>query len=144
VKGLDKLSNLRVAEVLSQHDIVASEKVTDALYHEDRSGLPFVDVLIESGYITEWELAKQIAEHFNLPFLLASSYQVSKDSLKAVPEEMMLEHNFLPLDVFSDILTISMPVMLQYETLQAIAEKTKLLVYPCVGLISENRRRTAT
>jgi hypothetical protein len=140
VKGLEKLSNLRVAEVLSHHDVVASEKVTDALYHEDRSGLPFVDVLVDAGYITEWELAKQIAEHFNLPFLLASSYQIAKDSLKVVPEEMMLEHNFLPLDVFNDILTISMPIMLPFEVLKKIGEQAKLAVYPCVGLISENRR----
>ena len=140
MKGLEKITSIALAEVLSHNEILATEKITDALYTQDRSGVPFVQVILDSGYITEWDLAKTVTEHFNLPFVLASSFQIAKELLKVVPEELMLSHFFVPLDVIDGILTFSMPVFLSHEVLEEIQRATKLELFPCVGLVSENKK----
>jgi hypothetical protein len=61
---------------------ISSEVITDALYAQDKHGEPFVQILISGGHITEWDLAKIVTEHFNLPFLMASNYQISDDAKK--------------------------------------------------------------
>ena len=140
MKGLEKITSIALAEVLSHNEILATEKITDALYTQDRSGTPFVQVILESGFITEWDLAKTVCEHFNLPFVLASSFQIPKESIKVIPEDLMFSHFFVPLDVIDGILTLSMPVLLSQEVLEEIQRATKLEVFPCVGLVSENKK----
>ena len=77
---------MRLAEVLTQKGIVPVESITDALYVQDRRGESFVDVMIDSGHIAEWDLARVVVESFQLPFLLAGSYQIS-DEAKARNDE---------------------------------------------------------
>jgi len=57
VKGLEKLTAIRLAEVLTQKGAMATEAITDALYTQDKHGDPFVQLLIGGGHITEWDLA---------------------------------------------------------------------------------------
>jgi hypothetical protein len=140
VKGLEKITNVRLAEILSQEDVVATDKISDALFMHDQTGEPFTDIIISAGYVAEWDLARIVAEHFQLPFLLASTYQISRDALKLVPEDLLFQHNFLPLDVFDGLLTLTMPVLLSAETLDDIQKRTQMDVFPCVGLASENKK----
>src|SRR5690606_9858506 len=78
VKGIEKVTSVRLAEILSERSVVPSEVITDALYAQDRHGEPFVQVLVGGGHITEWDLAKIVTEHFSLPFLMAGNYQIAE------------------------------------------------------------------
>jgi hypothetical protein len=140
VKGLEKITSIALAEVLSHNEILATDKITDALYTQDRNGTPFVQVLLDAGFITEWDLAKTVCEHFNLPFVMASSFQISKETLKTLPDQILLANFLVPLDVIDGILTVSMPVLLNHDVLEELQKATKLEVFPCVGLVSENKK----
>ncbi len=131
---------MRLAEVLTQKGIVPVESITDALYVQDRRGESFVDVMIGSGHITEWDLARVVVESFQLPFLLAGSYQISEEAKKRIPEETLFEHLLIPLDVIDDALMVSMPVLTTSDKLFALESEFGLKIYPYVGLISENKK----
>ena len=92
VKGLEKLTCVRLAEVISQKNTISSEVITEALYAQDKHGDAFVQTLVTGGHITEWDLAKLVAENFQLPFLMASSYAISEEAKKRVPETMLFEY----------------------------------------------------
>ena len=62
VKGIEKLTSVRLAEILTERSAVSSEVITDALYAQDRLGESFVQVLVSGGHITEWDLAKIVTE----------------------------------------------------------------------------------
>lgn len=140
MKGIEKLTSVRLAEILTERAVVSSEVITDALYAQDRHGEPFTQILVSGGHITDWDLAKLVTEHFNLPFLMASNYQISEDAKKRLPKEVLFQHTIVPLDVFDDILCVAMPVMLSFEEISKIQKDHNCDLFPYVGLISENRK----
>ena len=140
VKGLEKLTSIRLAEVLTQRGSVENEAITDALYAQDRQGDKFVDVLVASGNITEWDLAKVVAEHFQLPFIMASSYEIEQNARDLFPKELLFEHKIVPLDVFGDVATVVLPILTPCEILQRLQDAAKVELFPYVGLTSENTR----
>lgn len=140
MKGLEKLTCVRLAEVISQKNIVSSEIITDALYSQDKFGDPFVQTLVGGGHITEWDLAKIVAENFQLPFLMASSYAISPEAKVKIPEKALFEHLIVPLDTFDDVVSVVMPILCPYEVLGKMQRELKCELFPYVGLISENKK----
>lgn len=140
MKGIEKITSLRLAEILTERAVVSSEVITDALYAHDKHGDPFVQVLVSGGHITEWDLAKIVTENFNLPFLMAGNYQISDDAKKRMPKELLFKYTMVPLDVFGDIVCVAMPVMLSFDEIARIQKDQNCDLFPYVGLISENKK----
>lgn len=140
MKGIEKITSVRLAEILTERAVVSSEAITDALYAQDKHGDPFVQVLISGGHITEWDLAKLVTENFNLPFLTASSYQIGDVAKARLPKEVLFKHMIVPLDVFDDIVCVAMPVLLTFDEISKIQKDHHCELFPYVGLISENKK----
>jgi hypothetical protein len=140
VKGVEKLTSVRLAEILSERNAVPSEAIADALYSQECFGERFVQILVSGGHVTEWDLAKIVAESFNLPFLMAGNYQLGEEAKTRLPKETLFEHMLVPLDVFGDIVCVSMPVMITFDDLRKIQRENDCELFPYVGLVSENRR----
>lgn len=140
VKGIEKITSVRLAEILTERDVVSSELITDALYSQDKNGEPFVQVLVSGGHITEWDLAKIVTENFNLPFLMAGNYSISDATKERFPKETLFKYTMVPLDTFGDIVTVAMPVMLSFEDISKIQKEHNCDLFPYVGLITENQK----
>ena len=140
MKGIEKITSVRLAEILTERDAVSSEVITDALYSQDKNGEPFVQVLVNGGHITEWDLAKIVTENFNLPFLMAGNYSISEEAKERFPKETLFKYTIGPLDTFGDIVTVAMPVMLSFEDIAKIQKEHNCDLFPYVGLITENKK----
>jgi hypothetical protein len=125
VKGLEKLTSVRLAEMLTQKGAVPPDVVTDALYIESEHGEAFVDVLVNSGQISEWDLG---------------NYEVPNEAWAKIPKEELFQHLVVPMDVFGNILTVSMPTFTTSEILTSWESRYGVEIYPYVGLISENKK----
>lgn len=140
MKGLEKLTSIRLAEVLTQRGTVETDAITDALYAQDRQGEIFVDVLVESGQISEWDLAKIVVEHFQLPFITASSVEASDELKERFPKELLFRNKVVPLTLFEDVATVALPILAPFDVLIKLQEAAGVEIYPYVGLTSENNR----
>ncbi len=140
MKGLEKLTPIRLAEVLTQKGLVPNEVITDALYAQDRHGEAFAEVLVSTGQISEWDLAKVVVEQFQIPFLMSSVYDINKKAIESLPRELLFRHLIVPLDRFDRILTVVIPILTPFEVLMRINKEANCEVYPYIGLISENRK----
>lgn len=140
MKGLEKLRAIRLAEILSQKGLVETNAITDALYAQDQFGEPFVEALVSSGQISEWDLAKLVVEHFQLPFIMASSYDISAEVRNVFPPDVCFRETIVPMDAIGDMVVVSMPILTPFETLEKIQRKYKCELYPYVGLMSENKK----
>lgn len=140
MKGLEKLTPIRLAEVLTQKGLVPNEVITDALYAQDRHGESFAEVLVSTGQINEWDLAKVVVEQFQMPFLMASMYEAPKQAAEGLPKELLFRHLIVPLDRFDRIATVVIPILTPFEVLMRIAKEANCEIYPYIGLISENRK----
>ncbi|MCA8970966.1 MAG: hypothetical protein KDC95_14320 [Planctomycetes bacterium] len=140
MKGMERITTVRLAEALSQAAAVPNEKITEALYQQDSTGVPFPELLVEGGDISEWDLAKLVVQHFQLPFLMASNFQIDPNAVACLPEEFLFEHRMLPLHVLGTTLTVSMPVLVTHKVLQEAQQLSSKNLFPIVGLGSENLR----
>ena len=139
MKGLEKLTSIRLAEVLTQKGVVPAEAITNALYIQDRYGEAFVDIMVESGHIAEWDLVRVVVENFQLPFFLSSNYEFDDTVRERIPADDLFPNLLVPLGVFGNIVTISMPVLTTAEVLLSLEKKHEIEIFPYVGLISENK-----
>jgi len=140
VKGLEKLTPIRLAEVLTQKGAIATEAITDALYAQDKLGEPFAQILVDNGHITEWDLAKIVAEAFQLPFLMPSNYDIDDDAKKKLPKDILFRHQLVPVDVFDSVVVVAMPILTPYEVMSKIQRANEVELFPYVGLASENKK----
>ena len=140
MKGIEKITSVRLAEILTDRAVVSSEVITDALYSQDKHGDPFVQILISGGHITEWDLAKIVTEHFSLPFLMAGNYAISDVAKARLPKPVLFKNTLVPLDVFDDIVCVAMPVMLTFDEISRIQKENQCELFPYVGLVSENKK----
>ncbi|MEM7204232.1 MAG: hypothetical protein AAF628_28495 [Planctomycetota bacterium] len=140
MKGLEKLTSIRLAEVLSQKNVVPTDAITDALYTQDHFGEPFVEVLVSMGHITEWDLARVVVDHFQLPFITASNCDISGEVLERLPQDALFENLLVPLDTFGDGMTVAMPILTPFEVIDGLQRTHDCDLFPYVGLISENKR----
>lgn len=140
MKGLEKLTSIRLAEVLTHKGVVPTDVITDALYAQDRHGESFVDLLVSGGNITEWDLSKIVVENFQLPFIMAGNYDISQESQDVIPKEVLFENLLVPMDKIGDIMTVIMPILTPFEVLSKIQKDTGTELFPYVGLITENKR----
>ncbi len=141
MKGLERITNLRLAEVLTQKGLLSREEMGEAISLHESSGERFVSVLVNTGYVTEWDLAKVVAESFQLPFLLGERYETPKEIIELFEEDFLFQHLVVPMDRFGKVLTVRMPVFVAGDVLEEIQEKQDMDVFPVVGLISENQKQ---
>lgn len=139
MKGLEKLTAIRLAEVLSQKGIVPTDAITDALYSQDQYGEPFAEVLVSSEQISEWDLARVVVESFQLPFLLPSNYEIPDGAETILPKETLFENLLVPLGRYDRVVTVAMPILTPFDALDKIQREQDCELFPYVGLISENR-----
>lgn len=141
MKGLEKLTSVRLAEILSQKNVVATDAITDALYTQDEFGEAFVDALVDSGHINEWDLAKVVVEHFQLPFITASNYEISDEAKARIPGSALVDATIVPLDCYGPVgMTVAMPILAPFEVLDKIQREHGVDLFPHVGLITENKK----
>jgi len=138
MKGLERISSVRLAEILSQSDLIPTDMITEALYEQDSSGIPFVEVLVDSEQVDEWEIAKVVVQHFQLPFVDTETVDISRDAVGCLTEDFLFQHRLLPVDLFGNVMTIAMPIMTPYKVLAEAQDMSKKDVFPLVGLQSTN------
>lgn len=61
---------------------------------------PFALVLLESGTMTSWDLAKTIATHYQMPVHPLAGYRFDKELLEGVEAGIFHRHRVIPLGKF--------------------------------------------
>jgi hypothetical protein len=140
MKGMERITTVRLAEILSQDGSVQNDQITDALYHQDQTGLPFVELLIESGDVSEWDIAKIVVQHFQLPFLMTTNLDIDRKAVELLPEDFLFEHRVVPFMSCGGVLSLAMPILVPFKVLTQAQNLSGLEIFPFVGLTSENRK----
>ncbi len=133
MKGLEKLNFPRLAKVLGQGGQIPNEVLAEALRESGQTGMPFPDILLRDGLLSEWDLVRIVSQEFTLPILFPSSYSLDKEMFQLLPVDFIRKHRVIPIDRFGDVIVIAMPVLLPAAILEEIESITKLQVFPFVS-----------
>ena len=119
---LEKITKKRLGEILVAQGIVTSDQVQEALKIQAKTGEKLGEALVKAGFTTETEIAKTLCTQFAKPFLKASRYDIPRDVLSLLPPKMMIEHQFVPVDKFGNMLTIVMAGLLDASAYRDLTE----------------------
>lgn len=96
----------KIGQILVNADLITEEELDQALEIQKVNGERIGKILVNLGYVGEKELIKCIAEQYRLPCLSLERYDINKELLNVIPEELSKNHAIVPLDLIGDILTI--------------------------------------
>ena len=138
MRGLEKLTYVRLAEALAQLGSLDQAYLAEILKESDRDGAPFPALLIRDEVLTEWELTRITSEHFALPIIFPMSYDLDRRVVQSADEHFLQKNNILPLARFGHIVTVVMPILSPFTVLEQMEKMMRAEVFPFVGPISEN------
>ncbi len=120
---ITRMTRKRLGELLRDEGLVTDEQIEEALASQRKTGELLGEVLVRLGYVTEFDIAKTIVTQFGLPYLAVKQYFLSDDALRAFPERLMRQHQFVPLDRIGNVITIAVGGLLNFDVLSEL-EKT--------------------
>jgi MSHA biogenesis protein MshE len=135
-----RVGRKRLGDVLVDEKLIGKEQLHEAMAMRQRGGTPLGRILVDSGYVSEWDLAKAVATHYNLPYLDLASYQTNEDVLEGFPGDLAHREQLLPFDRFGEVLCLACAEMPAIDVLERIQEITGQQPALYVGLGSEIKR----
>ena len=124
LEDLKKMGRKRLGGILMSEGLVTPEQVTEALEIQKDTGKMLGRVLVELGYITEYDLAKSLATQFQFPYINPVSYAADRAVLEMLPVEMLYKYVFVPLDKFGNLLIVAMAGLLPEDVVHEIKKLT--------------------
>jgi hypothetical protein len=83
---------------------VLSEETADELMSSAREhNEPFGAVVVESGHLSAWDLAKMVATHYQMPYLPLPGYRWDRDLADGIPAATLYQFLVLPVGRFGKV-----------------------------------------
>lgn len=124
MSDLDKITKKPLGELLVAEGVVTREQVREALNEQQRTGDLLGEALVKAGYTTEADIVMTLCEQFGKPFCKPSQYDIATDVFALLPGRMLVEHCFVPLDKFGNLVVLSMGGLLDAATLSQVKKLT--------------------
>jgi type IV pilus assembly protein PilB len=137
---LDKITKKRLGEILTAEGVVTQDQVAEAIKIQERTGEKLGEALVKAGFTTETEIAKTLCAQFGRPFLKPTRYDIPREVLALLPPRMLVEHEFVPVDRFGNILTIVMAGLLDADTIAQLQHLSGCAVEVFIGTSSDVRQ----
>ena len=140
VKFTQRLDYGRLAEALTERDMVALASIQELLKASNEGGQPFPEALVESNLIPDWDLSRLVCDVFHLPFLPLDQAKPDKDLLPLFNKAFLQASGLVPVSRYGNVLTIAMPAIVQADTLALLSAETDLFLLPIVSTVTSNRK----
>jgi MshEN domain len=131
-----RIGRKRLADVLVDEKLIPKQQLDEAVGEHQHTGTPLGKILVDSGYLTDWDLAKAVAAHYNLPFLDLTMYEPDAEVILDFPGDLAYTERLLPFDRFGKVLCLACVEMPNIEVLKRIEEITGYTpsLYVCLGV----------
>lgn len=96
----DRFTRHPLEEVLVGEGTLTRTRADELLASAQATGEPFGLVLLESGTMTPWDLAKTIANHYQMPVHPLTGYRFDPSLLDGVDAGIFHHHHVIPLGAF--------------------------------------------
>ncbi len=140
VKFTQRLDYNRLAEALTERDMVTLASVQELLKASNEGGQPFPEALVESNLIPDWDLSRVVCDVFHLPFLPMDQAKPNKELIDLFDRSFLQSTALVPVSRYGNVLTIAMPAIVQADTLALLSAETDLFLLPIVSTVSSNRK----
>ena len=114
--------------LLVAHDAVTLDQVQCAMAIQRDTGGQLGEILIDEGFISEVDFIAFLAKHCRIPHLSLRGYAFDETLLSAVPRDLCLKYQLVPIDKLGSHMTLAMVNPLDGEALGAVRQRCASLV----------------
>ena len=131
--AFERVSKHKIGQILISKGLITKEQLRESLgvKHQDGKSLTG-DILVKLGYVTEQEIIEAVLTQYNIPYLAPDNYKINKKALELIPEELVLEGRFIPIDIMDNFILVIMADPFDKKTIAEIEEiskyKTKVFI----------------
>lgn len=129
--GSRRPERVRLGDLLVQEKLVSQEQLRTALEVQGRSGRKLGKVLVESGYVTDEQIAEVLARQLKLPYINLKYHNLSAVTARKLPEAQARRFKALLLEEQPD------------GFLVAMSDPTDLYTYDELGRVLKKEVRLA-
>ncbi len=140
VKFTQRLDYNRLAEALTERDMVTLASVQELLKASNEGGQPFPEALVESNLIPDWDLSRVVCDVFHLPFLPMDQAKPNKELIELFDRSFLQSTALVPVSRYGNVLTIAMPAIVPADTLALLSAETDMFLLPIVSTVTSNRK----
>ncbi len=135
IDHFERVGRKQLGDVLVDEKLIAKEQLHEAVGERQRSGSPLGQILIDSSYLSEWDLAKAVSAHYNLPYVDLIGYEPNAEVVESFPADLAHRENLLPFDAFGKIICLACAEMPPVDILKRVQEITGFTpcLYVCLG-----------
>lgn len=87
-------------DVLVSQGTLTNEHADELIDAAHQANEPFGTVVLDSGALTPWDLAKTVATHYQMPVLPLLGYRFDKALADGLPASLLYQHQVLPVGRF--------------------------------------------
>jgi len=98
----------RLGEILVSQGRISGEQLSEGLRAQQTDGRSLGKILVSLGYIGEEELARALSTRLNVEYVEFSEADVNPEALKTIPEDVLVQHNAVPLRIENGRLLVAM------------------------------------
>ncbi|MCK5708144.1 MAG: Flp pilus assembly complex ATPase component TadA [Candidatus Aureabacteria bacterium] len=123
---MNQESQATIWDILIDKGILMQEQVALAKKQANELNEPLRQSVIKLGMITEQELIDNIAEYLDIPYMDISTFNIKKNVLSLVPEELAKKNLLIPLFKIGNSLTIAIVDPMNLYVIDELRSRTDL------------------
>jgi len=127
----------QLGEMLVRDKVISQNELETALRRQEETRGSLGRVLIELGFTSEWEMAAALGKQLNVPFITLSHYDIDRQVLESIPEELVRKYKIVPVDKTGDTLTIALADPSNIYLLDELRILTKCQIIPVISFESD-------
>ncbi|MBN1903280.1 type IV-A pilus assembly ATPase PilB [Candidatus Sumerlaeota bacterium] len=127
----------RLGEMLVNDNIISKGDLDQAMVRQEKDNASLGRVLVEMGLATEWEMAAAIGKQLNVPFITLSHYDIDRQVIESIPEEIVRKYKIVPVDKTGDTLTVALSDPSNIYLQDELRILTKCKIIPVISFESD-------
>jgi chromosomal replication initiation ATPase DnaA len=122
-----------LADVLREKQIVADDRIEEALrYHAER-GVPFDQALVDLNVLSEDDLRMIYSELFQVRFVKLEDVEIDREAVKHIPARIARHHHLMPVRRSGNALAVAMADPADGAALDALHHVTDFDIIPFIA-----------
>ena len=132
-----RIISKQLGELLIERGILKKEQLEKARKIQKEKGGLLGVILVGLGYATEEQIAQAITVQYGFPYLPLASYEIDKEIIRIIPENVAKQYCLIAIDKMGNTLTIAMSNPLNQQAVEDIELMTNCKVQSFVSTMTD-------
>jgi len=132
-----KIANKHLGELLIERGVINRDELNMAIAYQQEKGGLIGEALVELKFATEEDIAQALTCQYGFPYLPLSNYEIDKEVIQSVPENVCRQFCLIPIDKIGKSLTLAMANPLNVQAIEDVELITTCAVQTFVSTASD-------